>query len=456
MSFEANKFNEYFIISYYFKNPGLWSDIRKDLFCIKTSRQICEALEKMFVNGIKVFDFNTLYNYLRENNVEINIDNLKAIYDEHTNYENIQDAFKILERDKARQIVNTDLLENLFENVHTNLKTETDIDNIITTLDGIQEKIGFIRGRDDILLNSEKLVANHIKVRERRKTEKKRTTGDSALDRLLINPFAPKEQTTIFGQKSSGKSTYAQNIASCLTLRRIPVIYFNLEMGAESWMDKSLCMRTGFPLNIVMYPESDDQDRDITTALDSMRGLRTFHLVEEPVITFSDWERMINKVQRLLGVEYLVTFFDLTTMIQEYSNAKNAKEIERCCNIENEILKRTGTHAVNIVQENENRFRGNKINKVKSLKYFKPKITDIKEAAAIAERSRVVVYVWNEELMKKSFFPEEEDDTGEDDDKPNFLEVKVVKQNMGRVGGTARYVFDAPCFRLTPYNEGKK
>ena len=77
----------------------------------------------------------------------------------------------------------------------------------------------------------------------------------------------------------------------------------------------------------------------------------------------------------------------------------------------------------------------------------------------MAERSRVVLYIWNYQYIRQAFIS---DDTGEDEvpdeDLPPeaklpLIDVKILKNNRGKVGGKVRYLFDGDTFKFRLYKE---
>ena len=85
------------------------------------------------------------------------------------------------------------------------------------------------------------------------------------------------------------------------------------------------------------------------------------------------------------------------------------------------------------------------------INYYKPTLDSIKGGAVLAERSRVVLYIWNLDYMKQAFVSDTEDEVEEEDDsRLPIIDVKVVKNNRGKVGGIVNYVFDGSFFRFTP------
>jgi replicative DNA helicase len=449
MAFNPNRDNEQRVLSYFMHHPTKISELvpLQDLFLIVQSQQICAGLIHLLDKGIENIDIDTIHNGIIETGAELERSHLVTIFDTFTDFLNIDFYIESLKTDKSRSLVTNELMEQLYESV--NLRDTGNLDKIESSVDNIKDEIVRIRGLDDKILHAGSLrdsfQAEIAKVEEMGATQ----FYDMGLDTIIADPASPTEMTTIYGQKGSGKSTFALNIAVRLIANGVPVLYITPEDSSTLITSKIISQRTNVPyIDIKRNQYGNERDKNrVQKEIMAIEKWDNLYIVDEPSLWLRDVDILIRTVQERTGQDYMVVVIDLLTMIRDFSNT-NASEFEDAMNKLHGIIKARQVHAINVVQENENRFRQGRV-KLKELKFYHPTLSDVKNGAVIAERSRVMLNVWNLKYMIEAFISDKDDSVElTDEDLQPIISIKNVKQNRGDLGGKARYWLDGACARM--------
>ena len=94
---------------------------------------------------------------------------------------------------------------------------------------------------------------NYEQIREKRKQGiGLKSLGYEILNKKIKKPGAPGEISGIVSYKGGGKSAFVKNIEQKLIVKKTCIVSINLEMTEESNMDRFQCMKTGFPIDIIL------------------------------------------------------------------------------------------------------------------------------------------------------------------------------------------------------------
>ncbi len=444
---QGNINNEQRILAYYFTNVSKWNELEdlEDYFLIVQSKNVCKGLLYLLSKNITVFSLDTLYNATVNQGIEVDMTVLIHIQTTFTEFFNISEAIETLKSDKIRHNLSNTLVEDLYVNI--NERNPQYLEKIEQTANTILDEVNKLKQDIDILLHTDLLVNKYWEKSKERKDQKFRTTiGYEELDKLLTTPCQAREMTALVGQKGSGKSTFATNIASRLLTMDIPILLILLEEDYQKILDRIISMRTQIPfLNLRRGKYEEIEEIKMHEVTDMIKVSPKFFVADHSSLDIKGVRRLIKQVQKLINQEYMVVIIDVTSMLKDFSNCKTPKEITSKVDMMHSLAKETGVHIINILQENENRWRNNTV-KLKNLKYFKPSMADIKDASSYAERCRIVIYLWNEQYIKKVFIGEEEE---EEEIGPPIIEARIIKQNDGEVGVGVDFLFDVEHCRMT-------
>ena len=150
--------------------------------------------------------------------------------------------------------------------------------------------------------------------------------------------------------------------------------------------------------------------------------------------------------------EYCIIVTDLTEQIEELSG-KAGTELKPGVNKLLQLFKKHNSHGINVLQSNENIFRGGRtFSTSEACESFSLQPEMVEGGSVYAARSRIVMAVNRPLLLKRRYFPDRVDEWDLETDK---LFVNVVKQNDApRLERTA-FVFGDNSFKLYPFIEGR-
>lgn len=437
------------------------------LNCIWDSPELIYKFDKDYFISSVASDILSTMQYLHESNIDISVNDLVANGNERNNgitkenlemlrsqdyqLENFEFYFKNLKKNFAKNQIQEKLLKDVL--INTSSKGELDIEKLESLVTEIQTNLDMIQGKESMLRSMEALGKTYRGVLvDRMKGHSKFSTGDSFLDKAFTVGFAAGQITTIFGATGIGKSMFALNLISKQINKRIPCLYISMEMDEMSTMDRLLAMRQRTSTTM-FHTQSDGSFNEVAfDILDNEMSKyvgkdNKFFLVDNPSISTKDVEVLIKEAKKKMGVDYLICTLDLATMLTDMG--EKPTEIEQSMNRLSAIAKRQNVHIVCIVQANRG-VDAKSIEVVESIKKLKPKsLHGIKNSAAFAERSRIVLSVFRAKYYANMLFPNEPETQIMDD----IFEVSVLKQSQGLAGTEVKYLYEPEFFRLYPYLE---
>lgn len=428
---------------YKFDRPYFMSVIATDIF---------ETIKKLYENEIKI-SIDEVITYGNSRNGEITRENLEYLRAQEYDLKNFDFYFFNLKKNYAKINIEEKILKDII--VETSTKGELNVEKLQSLSNYLEEHLEIIKGKESVLKSIQKIGANYRGVLVARKLGKYNfSTGDSRLDSHLTMGFAPGQITTIFGTSGVGKSAFALNLFSKQINKRIPTMMLTLEMDEIATMDRLISNRKKISSRELQFKDSDNVD-DSKAVFDIFeKGLndlikydKRFFLVDDPSIKTTEVEFLIKEAKKKMNTDYLICFIDLITMISDFGT--KPIEMEASMNKLSAIAKRQGIHFVFIVQANRAVDNIN-IASIEELDRLRPKtLHGIKNSAAIAERSRIVLSVFRKRHYAKELFPEDPQLDLMDD----IMTITILKQNQGEAGAIINYLYDPTIFRIFPYEE---
>ena len=278
--------------------------------------------------------------------------------------------------------------------------------------------------------------------------------NDRFLDTHMAKKAAPGQIITIAGATGTGKSIYGLHLMSGLVNTDVPCMYVSPEMDEISTMDRWMAMRNEIPIE-EWNQVGHGMDALIKLVQKEREALKdkAFRFIDKPDISLDTIQHFIREFKITYGVDYLVVFIDLITQVKEFIDTRGKGNtslptlIEQGVNKLNEIAKGENVCIVAIAQMNREADSA-KVEIQEDLQKLRPTRNNIKNSAAIAERSRTVLGLFREKYYADQHFPNSPEVTNFIDD---VLEVQILKQNMGRVGEIGTYNFNGPTFTLNEF-----
>jgi len=291
--------------------------------------------------------------------------------------------------------------------------------------------------------------------------EGKKSLGFKSLDRIIPRPAAAGEMTTCFGMKGSGKSLKVKSIENMLINSYVPVVSINLEMTEESNMDRKISVATNYSLDQLLdmeFLKSEENIKFIEDSLVRLEEKKNYIYYAEPEMSLDQLDSYLYKCKEhfrdnkvLPKDEYMFITIDLTEQIEELSG-KAGTELKPGVNRLLQLSKKHKCHIMNVLQSNENLFRGGKMfSSPEACDSFTLSTSMVEGGSVYAARSRVVLAVNRPLLLKRQYFPSRNEEWDLEDD---IMFINIVKMNDGKLG-RAPFVFSDDSFRLVPYDPGK-
>ena len=280
-------------------------------------------------------------------------------------------------------------------------------------------------------------------------------SGDMLLDSALVRRTAGGQMITLAGATGSGKSLYILNLMNGFIELDIPAIYITLEMDMISTLDRLSALRTRTPISdwyeadkIVNLRRKLKEDTDYLNGKD----LR-FEIVEDPSLSLADVNAIIGEFRSKYQIplnQRVVVGIDLVTMLKDYTSGSNkgysmAGNYEVAANVQNAIAKLQNVCFINTVQYNRDADNV-PIETFQDLQRTRPSLNNIKNGAAIGERSRVVLSIWRPYYYATRYLPDLEETRNMED----IMYVQVLKQNQGDVGMQLAYRFNGSHGEVLP------
>lgn len=430
---------------YKFDRPYFISTIANDIF---------QTIKKLYENGIKI-TASDVVTYGNSRNSEITKENLDILRSQEYEIENFKFYFDNLKKNYAKVKIEEKILKEVV--VETSSKGELNVKKIQELSNSLQEHLDIIKGKDSVLQSIEQIGTKYRGVLVARKLgQYKFSTGDSLLDSHLAMGFAPGQITTIFGSSGVGKSAFALNLFSKQINKRIPTMMISLEMDEIATMDRLISNRKKLPSRLLQFKDDDavDTSEQIFSVFeDGLNDLikydKNFFLVDDPSIRLSDLELLVKEAKKRMDTEYLICTIDLLTMMSDFGSKPT--EMEESMNKLNAIAKRQNVHFVCLVQANRS-VDNVSITTIEQIDRLRPKsLHGIKNSAAIAERSRIVLSVFRKKHYANELFPDDPSLEFMDD----TMTITVLKQNQGVTGSIINYLYDPFIFRIYPYQEAE-
>ena len=286
-----------------------------------------------------------------------------------------------------------------------------------------------------------------------RQTQSSNLCGDILLDKHLTRKTAGGQIILIAGATGSGKSAYVLDLANGLINIDEPGLMFTLEMDTESTMDRLLAKRTGIPVEdwydkdkIVNLIPKLEKERKI---LESCK----FHITDDPSLSLADIHAHTQEFRMRYNIPLttrIIVFIDLITQLKDFASSGNkgysmANNYELAVNALNVYAKMDNVCVIAVAQFNRNADSFT-IESVADVMKCRPSLNDVKNSAALAERSRVVLSAFRPKYYLERYLPDNEATELAED----ILELTILKQSQGVVGTRMNYLFHGPTLTCTP------
>jgi len=432
-----------------YNNPKLIytadSGIDKELLIHKLPKDVYEAIAQLHHENIPI-TASSLLQRANEINFEVEaslIDRIVSLDNDGTKYQDVVSTLKA-----AR------IKENLKAQAQVFLK---ELSKKNGTID--QTAIGKVLSDSTKIMNgdsSEYLKSiqdwgtEYKKVLEDRQLGKRYTFGNKQLDKEVFKGAYPGAITILSGSSGSGKSTYTLNLVNALINMNQPCIYVTLEMSSEDTYDRLMAMRTEIPIS-----EFYKTGMDLAPILKKVEQQRkeledneNFYVIDNPKLDLIKLEQLIREYKQRTGNDYVLVFIDLLTQVKDFMSGQNAGssvpvQMEIAVNDLNALAKSENCHIFGVVQFNRNA-DSSEITSLEDIDKLRGGFNDIKNAAALGERARLVLSVFRPKFYADRYLGDLEETDLLDD----IMEISVLKNSSGKIGTRMDYMFNGPIFKV--------
>ena len=442
---------EYRLLNAVIHTPDFLNDSRvhEGLFPHEVAKSVFRAICDLNVDEIEV---NEASLFQRGNEVDYNVTTevIKQIFAIAEGTEKLDDITRTLNKQKRKM----DIIEKLNEVIRVaNAKGELDLIDLSAKLYDVEEVLSDSYDKQ-IMQDFDEWFEKYMADIEQRMLGKKYSYGDVLLDGALIKGAYPGAITTIAGSTGQGKSAYVLNLVNQMINLGIPCIYISLEMSGIDTMDRLISMRCNIPTEALYDVEAlPGVKKQVEEERKKLSGNKLFYFIEDPSMSLGQINALIKEFKQRTHSNYVLVAIDLVTQLQDFTKLAGgmnlANTYEMAMNKQNIIAKAQCCHFIDVVQFN--READNiRISEFADLSdpALRPMLNNIKNAQAIAERSRAVLGLFRPKYYADRYLSECEEVAYMQD----VLEVQVLKQSNGMTP-KLKYLYEGEIFRVSPFVE---
>lgn len=442
---------EYRLLNALIKRPSLINDPKVDINLLsdELAKSVFEAITTLTNKNIRISPAS-LYQACSAIDYNVTKQVVDTVFSiDKEGAEDLTDIIEVLKENKIKIS-----LLNKVEGLKQKLQEPGSINNeeILSYLYDIDDKINK-EEVDSPLINFNEWADVYNQELNQRATGKKYSYGDTFLDNFLYKGAAPKAITTLAATTGAGKSLFTLNLVNNLINLNSPCIYISLEMGDVDTFDRLISLRAGIPSDELYKPENVEAIREAVEeqrrALDNNTN---FYFCQDPDIDITKLRTIVRDYKHRTKNDYCLVFIDLLTMMKEFSNMKGntAQSIEVAMNELSSLAKTENVHIFGVVQFNR-QTDNIKIHSIEEVSELRPSLNNIKNSGAIAERSRVVLGLFNpRQYVDKYLVPINAPGC---DSVENTLELQILKNSHGGTGKIFKYMLVPELFKAIPIED---
>lgn len=252
-------------------------------------------------------------------------------------------------------------------------------------------------------------------------------TGYDTFDRLLLG-FKPGELNILAARPSVGKSALALNLLVRSSLRtQKPCVFFSLEMGVDSIMNRILSFQSGVPIRKIQTAQFDKDEEIILNK--AIRDLNNCNLYidETPAIKVMDMRAKLNKLQSIHGDIGLIVVDYIGLITPDVKSKKDNRSLELGeISASLKAIARDFKAPILVLSQLN---RG-----VEDRKDQVPQLSDLRESGAIEQDADIVMFIHRADYGKMQDAANGENNTADPNatsDSPTSL--IIAKNRNGRL-----------------------
>ena len=425
-------------------------------FISSVGKDIFHSLKNIYLSDKPVNSRNILIEIERNSEESIIEKDIEPLFKLDVDPKDFLSYYKDLKKEWAKFDINSVVLPEVLR--ESSKRTDYDFNKFHELTERINKTISDVEDRPTHTYNPVEMFDTYVgTIHKRESLLNTYTTGCSILDSKLTERFSAGTITIVFGPSGVGKSTFVRYLVNKCINKQIPSIYYTLEMSFDATMDCIVAQRTGIPLKN-FYPDVNGfidhaiVDR-IKKEKDKVQRIDTFRLKDDAVVSIDSLRAGIKEIRMQMNLpknSNIIVFIDLLTMITNFNIGKGSKadKYEESMNTLHYLTREENIHIVGVVQARRPSDRVN-ITDRDQLDRFRPQIEELKNSAALEERSRIVLGVFRKVHFLQRYLPVQAEELSEVTD---IMDISILKQNMGKLD-KLRYVFEPESNKLGPFLE---
>jgi len=443
---------EYRLLNAVIQSPAFLQDSRvhDNVFPHLVARSIYQAINDLTAQNVNI---NPASVFQRANEIDFNvsIDTVNQVFSvPTTQIDKIDDILKVLNKAKQKGEIIEQLNSALFL---ANNKGDIDAAGLAAKLYEVEQTLASTFDKQ-ILQDFDTWFEAYLEDLGLRAEGRRYPFGDEILDGALVKGAYPGAITTVAASTGQGKSTYVLNLINGMINLNIPCMYISLEMSGIDTMDRLVSLRCEIPTGDLYQPgDALNAIKDIveTERKKLTEESRLFYFVDQPSLSLAQVHALIKEFKQRTKTNYCIVAIDLATQLIDFMKSgpgmNLANAIEMAMNHQSAIAKLENVHFIDVVQFNRDA-DNLKIEEFDDVWGLRPILGNIKNANAIAERSRAVLGLFRPKYYLDRYLPEDEQAANY----PDIMEVQVLKQSNGHLP-RLKYMCDMEIFRMLPYVE---
>lgn len=436
------------------KYPDYRHEFRPSMFIHDTARQLYESISEVIDSGGSV-DPSSVSAVANQKNDKLTLKVVKGLLFDPSQEEDLVEGDKKLlleqlEHAEVRNRVVKKLQETTNFAQEPNVPNEEYFGKISQLITEAQSEAMSRGGSPLITLNQS--YDKYYQELEDRESGAIAYSGDILLDKALTRKTAGGQMILLAGATGSGKSLYMLNLLNGFINLDIPAIYVTLEMDLMSTMDRLAALRLGVPIDEWYNPDNiTNLKKKIAKEKTTIENSRV-EIIEDPSLSIADLSAITAEYRSKHNIdpnERVIVMPDLITQIKDFSTGNRgysmANNYEMAVNAMNVYVKLQNVCLIGSAQFNRNADTVD-IQGPEDIRKTRPTLNDIKNSAALGERSRVVLSAWRPKYYMERYLPDmEETHTAED-----LMYIQVLKQSQGAVGKQLVYAFEGAVAKIIP------
>ncbi len=218
------------------------------------------------------------------------------------------------------------------------------------------------------------------------------STGIAGLDRIIYG-LIPGQVYVLAGNPADGKSTGALTIFDFVIGRRIPSLFFSVEMDKDTFMYRLMCGRAGVSLKRFLKGRLVENERQaVKNAFDYYDGLPMW-VDDTPQITIAELETKVRRAYRKHGIKVVVVdYTQFMNMQHSGDGIKFRNQDEALTYISQRYVKMARDMRISVLHLSQ--FNKSQFQRVKSDR--RPQLNDLHGSGSLAKDAHVVMALFRE------------------------------------------------------------